>query len=174
MNIRVFTLRFNPAIERFDDSELQDFIKDKEVISMNDHFFLRDNMPYLTLVVGFHLPGIESDFLLSEKKGTGRDASWRDLLQEEDMPLFNTLRTWRNETSKQEGIPPYVICTNRQLAQIVVAKPQSIHALGEIKGVGEGKLKKYGGHILALMPKVDGGAERKDNETGKATEQGSS
>ncbi|MCI5144240.1 MAG: hypothetical protein D3923_01635 [Candidatus Electrothrix sp. AR3] len=129
MDIRIFTLRFNVETERFDDTRFRDFIKDKEVISMNDHFFIRDNMPYLTLVISFHVPNLV-ETPLPGKKESKRDESWRDLLQEEDIPLFNTLRTWRNETAKQEGLPPYVICTNHQLALMVVARDRiSLKAL---------------------------------------------
>ena len=46
--------------------------------------------------------------------GHQRDESWRESLAKEDWPLFNTLRDWRAECAKAEGIPPYVICNNRQ------------------------------------------------------------
>jgi hypothetical protein len=48
------------------------------------------------------------------------------MVSEADLPLFNTLRDWRLERSKQKGVPPYVICTNRQLAATVQARPQSL------------------------------------------------
>ncbi len=160
MDVRIFTLRFDQTIERFDDSQFRDFIKDKEVVSLSDHFFLRDNVPYLTLVVGFHLPAFEDGTKPSQKGVNKRDESWRELLKENDIPLFNTMRGWRNEAAKQEGIPPYVICTNRELAAIVVARPQSLNGLGEIKGVGEGKLKKYGTAMLALLARGSAGKEK--------------
>ncbi len=159
MDIRIFTLRFDPAIERFNDSRFRDFIKDKEVVSLSDHFFLRDGVPYLTLVVGFHHPLFEEIGENPKKERGKRDESWRDLLKEHDMPLYNTLRNWRNDTAKQEGIPPYVICTNRELAMLCVARPQNLNGLGEIKGIGEGKLKKYGGPILSLLAMGEPGAK---------------
>jgi ATP-dependent DNA helicase RecQ len=72
-------------------------------------------------------------------------------LTETDWPLFNTLRNWRSERAKQEGIPPYVICNNRHLAEIVKARPQTLAALGQIEGVGEAKIKKYGKELLAFI-----------------------
>ena len=47
MHVRVFTLKFNPVLDRFDDTELQTFIRDKDVLSVNNHFFMKDGMPYL-------------------------------------------------------------------------------------------------------------------------------
>ena len=40
--VRIFTLRFNRVPGRFDDEELRDFLKDKEVLSIRDHFFVKD------------------------------------------------------------------------------------------------------------------------------------
>jgi hypothetical protein len=55
MHVRVFTLRFNPATESFEDAAVTQFLADKEVCSIRDHFFVKDDTPYLTLVVG-HRP----------------------------------------------------------------------------------------------------------------------
>jgi len=45
MLTRVITLRFNGVLDGFDDAPLRDFIKDKEVISIRDHFFVRNDQP---------------------------------------------------------------------------------------------------------------------------------
>ena len=50
MLVRVFTLGFDPATERFNDEPVRDFLADKEVVSISDHFFVRDAAPYLALV----------------------------------------------------------------------------------------------------------------------------
>jgi hypothetical protein len=51
MLMRVFTLGFDPATECFDDQPVRDFLADQEVVSISDHFFVRDAVPYLALVV---------------------------------------------------------------------------------------------------------------------------
>ena len=45
MLVRVFTLHFSSPLGGFDDGELRDFIKDKEVLSIREHFFVRDELP---------------------------------------------------------------------------------------------------------------------------------
>ena len=40
MLARVITLRFDPVLSSFDDGPLRDFLKDKEVLSIRDHFFV--------------------------------------------------------------------------------------------------------------------------------------
>jgi ribonuclease D len=65
--------------------------------------------------------------------------------------LFNHLREWRMRTSREEGVPPYVLFTNRELASIVRARPDSPTALGTIEGVGPGKVKRFGRGLLAAL-----------------------
>lgn len=51
MLFKVFTLRFSNRLEMFDDSPVNEFIKDKEILCLRDYFFVRDALPYLTVVV---------------------------------------------------------------------------------------------------------------------------
>jgi ATP-dependent DNA helicase RecQ len=148
--VRVFTLRFNPATERFDDSAVEGFLAGKEALSIHDHFFTQNGVPYLTLVIRYRTAALPAP-ADTARAAPQRDESWRDLLEEADWPLFNTLRAWRSERAKQEGIPPYVICHNRQLAQALKARPATLSELGEIEGFGEGKLKQYGQDLLTLI-----------------------
>jgi len=138
MLARVITLRFNPVAGGFDDMPLRDFLKDKEVFTIREHFFVVHDVPYLVVLVTYALPALATP--AAPDPGTQqREASWRALVGEADLPLFNTLRDWRLERSKQEGVPPYVICTNRQLAAMVQARPQSLASLSSIAGFGKAK-----------------------------------
>ena len=151
MQLRIFTLRFNPVTERFDDSAVVGFLADKDVISIKDHFFLKDNIPFITLVVNYRPVPLPATAAADRPAEAQRDQSWKELLTEEDWPLFKTLRAWRGERAKQDGIPPYVICNNRQLAEIIKARPRTMAELGQLDGIGEAKLKNYGNDILALI-----------------------
>lgn len=150
---RVITLHFNTAIGQFDDTPLREFIKDKEILSIRDHFFIKNEMPYLALVVKYNMlhPAIVNTRDDSQGKQQKRDDSWRELLKESDMPLFNSLRDWRNELGKKEGLPPYIMFTNKQIALIAKERPQNGTKLGEIEGIGKAKVEKYGKEILAII-----------------------
>ena len=154
MLIRVITLRFSIAMDGFDDTPLTEFIKDKSVVSLREHFFIRNETPYLVVVIIYD-PVQEIRPVNNAGGSSGsknkRDESWRTLLSDKDMPLFDTLRSWRSERCKKEGIPPYVICNNKQLAGVVKTCPQSIAALMQIDGIGKVKAEKYGQEILALL-----------------------
>ena len=150
MLARVVTLRFDPVSEAFDDGPLQEFLRSKEVLTIRDHFFMRNEAPYLAVVVTYNLPGPATGSLPAEK-GKDRGVSWRELISEADLPLFNALRDWRAERAKRDGVPPYLICTNRQLAAMVNARPGSLSKLGSIEGIGKAKLDNYGQELLALL-----------------------
>jgi len=38
--IKLFTIKFDRSLEKFDDSEFQAYIKDKDVLSVENHFFM--------------------------------------------------------------------------------------------------------------------------------------
>ncbi len=146
MRIRVFTLKFNPALERFDDEELQEFIKDKELLSAREHFFVTQETPYLAVFLSYH-PGGD----MPEKAGKKRERKWQEALPEGQLPLFNSLRDWRAKRAKQEGVPAYLICTNIQFAEMIALQPAAPADLEEIQGFGEKKLEKYGQEIFTFL-----------------------
>jgi|CXWL01.1.fsa_nt_gi ATP-dependent DNA helicase RecQ len=72
----------------------------------------------------------------------------------DDAKLFDALRAWRRETAAAMGVPPYVIFHDATLAAIVVAKPNSLAALGRVSGIGEAKLARHGEAVLAAAAKI--------------------
>ena len=76
MLTKIFTIRFNETKDCFDDTELRDFIKNKENLSLREHFFQRHEIPYLTVMVNYNLTQQTPEV---EKKKE-RDESWKELL----------------------------------------------------------------------------------------------
>ena len=150
MLARVVTLRFDPVLDAIDDTPLQEFLKAKEVFAIREHFFIRNEIPYLAVLVTYGLRPMAGSGAADDKR-SGRSAGWRPPVPEADLPLWNALREWRAERAKRDGVPTYVIATNRQLAAMVERRPGSISALGAIDGIGKAKLEKYGQELLALV-----------------------
>lgn len=157
MQTRVITLRFNELIDGFDDAPLRDFIKDKEIVSVNEHFFTRLDQPYLAIMINYKLSPIATSIGTADvgRREKRREENWREYIAESDIPLFNALRDWRMERGKRDGLPSYVIFTNRELAAIIAAHPTSISQLGQVQGVGQGKLKSYGADVLSVLGRFD-------------------
>ncbi|MFF0310479.1 DNA helicase RecQ [Streptosporangium sp. NPDC004379] len=72
-------------------------------------------------------------------------------LPEEALPVFERLRAWRAATAKEQGVPAYVVFHDATLREIATRSPSSLPELGEVSGVGENKLAKYGEGILEVL-----------------------
>jgi len=65
--------------------------------------------------------------------------------------LFEALRRKRKELADAADVPPYVVFSDKTLAQIAARLPRSREALLEIHGVGEAKLERYGEVFLEAV-----------------------
>jgi ATP-dependent DNA helicase RecQ len=69
--------------------------------------------------------------------------------------LFEQLRAWRAAAAKEQSVPAYVIFHDATLRQIAARRPGTLADLGEISGVGEAKLARYGQQIIDLLADSD-------------------
>ncbi len=51
---------------------------------------------------------------------------------QEDMPLYEAIRKWRNGIAKEQDLKPFSLFNNRQLQSIVKEKPHSSEALRQL------------------------------------------
>jgi len=65
--------------------------------------------------------------------------------------LFEELRTFRLERAKLDGVPPYVVASDRTLRDIANLRPRDRGELAMAHGIGPAKLDKYGEDILRLV-----------------------
>ena len=68
-----------------------------------------------------------------------------------DVALWEALRDCRREFAEAQGVPPYVVFHDRTLKEMCSLMPRSLEAMGEISGIGERKLGKYGPDFLAVI-----------------------
>jgi ATP-dependent DNA helicase RecQ len=68
-----------------------------------------------------------------------------------DDALWERLRTWRAETAKRAGVPPYVVFHDRTLVEVAARKPANLAVLAEVPGMGRAKLEKFGLELLAML-----------------------
>jgi ATP-dependent DNA helicase RecQ len=69
-------------------------------------------------------------------------------LPAEAVGLFEQLRAWRAGVAKEQGVPAYVIFHDATLREIAATRPTSLAELGQVSGVGETKLARYGQQVL--------------------------
>ncbi len=72
-------------------------------------------------------------------------------LSPEAQPVFERLRAWRAATAKESGMPAYVIFHDATLRQIAGDAPADLAALGQVSGVGQAKLERYGEQVLEVL-----------------------
>lgn len=73
-------------------------------------------------------------------------------LPAEDMPLYENIRKWRNTVAREEKIKPYILFNNKQLEDLVKAKPQDADALKAIASdLTPEHFEKYGNELLGLV-----------------------
>ncbi len=65
--------------------------------------------------------------------------------------LFALLRQKRKEMADEAGVPPYVIFSDKTLAEMAAYYPQSFGSLLKISGVGQVKLRQYGEVFLEVI-----------------------
>lgn len=65
--------------------------------------------------------------------------------------LWLALKAKRTELAREQGVPPYVIFHDSTLLEILNQRPASLAELGQISGVGQGKLARYGEAFLGVL-----------------------
>ncbi len=151
MQMKVFTLPYQASLCGFNDEPLREFLVDKEVLDIDGQFFVKDGLPHWTMLVRYTIRDrLEAAPVKGAKSGSEKE-DWRKRLDKADWGLFNRLREWRAAQARDEGVPPYLIFTNKQLTELVLARPESLAAIGGIDGVGPSRVEKYGKPVLALL-----------------------
>jgi len=144
MKLKLMTLAFESG-KGFVDEAVQAFLTDKEMVDVQHYFFVHEKQPWLTLLISYREQ--ESEV----KRTPGLHGDIYRQLDETEKVVFNALREWRTARSKQEGIPPYLIASNKQLARMVRGKAASRADLHRVEGIGEAKVERYGAEILDIL-----------------------
>lgn len=90
------------------------------------------------------------EVLMGNRKVLRRSAPVVKAVSDED-PLFEHLRNIRKEISAAEGVPPYVVFSDKTLKELSAKKPTTSEDFLEINGVGANKLEKYGDAFIEAI-----------------------
>ena len=72
-----------------------------------------------------------------------------------DRPLWEALVALRLRLSNTHNVPPYVICHNRTLFELVQKRPSSLEALHDISGLAAKKIERYGADFLQVIGQIE-------------------
>lgn len=69
----------------------------------------------------------------------------------EALELWESLRHLRLEISREQGVPPYAVFSDRTLQELVRYRPRTVEELPGISGVGRMKLAAYGESFVQVL-----------------------
>jgi ATP-dependent DNA helicase RecQ len=95
---------------------------------------------------------LRSDVLTKPRERRRQRAAWKaDAVVPGDDPLLVALKALRTRLAKDEGVPAYVIFSDRSLIDMAAKCPATEAAFGEVHGVGQAKLQRYASVFLAVV-----------------------
>lgn len=83
----------------------------------------------------------------SGKKGV----DYRDVLPPAEFQVYSKLRDLRKQVAQRDGVPPYAVFTNEQLAEMVRRNVRTAAELAKIDGVGPARVEKYATAFLEVL-----------------------
>ena len=89
------------------------------------------------------------------RPGSARDAgaATRQTPRGNAEAIFERLRALRKSLAESHGLPPYVIFHDATLREMAEKRPQTLQEFASIRGVGEGKLARYGQQFIDALGK---------------------
>ena len=69
----------------------------------------------------------------------------------ESDPLYSRLRAWRADRARRDGVPAYMVFSDRTLKELVAALPRDRDSLMRVRGVGPAKLGTLGPEVLSII-----------------------
>ncbi len=74
-----------------------------------------------------------------------------DRLDEEQEELFQKLRRLRAQVARVQGVPAYVVFSDKTLRELAVVRPASMEEFRAVSGVGDARAARYGKRFLAVL-----------------------
>jgi len=129
-------------------AELNRFLRTARILAIHREFVTQGESSYWAVAVEYLTGEVPLEKRSQRRK---EKLDYKELLNPEDFALYARLRDWRKQTGDTEAVPVYTILTNEQMAEIARRRCTTLAALGEISGIGAGRLEKYGQLILEFL-----------------------
>lgn len=89
------------------------------------------------------------------RKRASRRAAPVPGLQEPEVELYRALREVRGQLARDASVPPYVVCHDRSLIDMVRLRPRTRDELKLVHGMGEARVTRYGAAFLSALAGAD-------------------
>lgn len=115
---------------------------------------MKGQQPARILLPSDALPKPPAGATTERTTGRARPAVAPSELDDEGEALFAALRAYRMERAHTDGVPPYVVASDRTLREIAMLRPRTLDQLAQAHGIGPAKLDKYGEALLDVVDRA--------------------
>jgi superfamily II DNA helicase RecQ len=153
MAFKIITVPLPDTQER--EQEVNHFLATHAVVGVQRRFIERGEDAFVVFLIEYAVG--------SSGPGPGREGQpqeqvdWRKELDDDQFRVFNLLRDVRRKLAEEEGVKVFNVFTNAQLVEMVRRRVATMAALKEIPKVGDGRIEKYGAHVMAVLAAEYGG-----------------
>ncbi|QLQ32160.1 MAG: HRDC domain-containing protein [Candidatus Thiothrix singaporensis] len=131
------------------EADLNAFCDQHRIGNIDKHFVADGENSFWAVCVTWS--DNEGSLAGSAKRSSKGKIDYKEVLSDDDFTLYSRLRELRKVTAEREGIAPYNIFTNEQLAAIAQRRISSKSALLEVDGIGQTRADKYGDMFIECL-----------------------
>jgi superfamily II DNA helicase RecQ len=140
MQIKIFTIPIFGG-EQINE-EMNCFLSAKKILQTESHLVSNTEGSFWCFCIKY----LSDNFQQSAPK---KKIDYRAVLDGKSFQRFALMREIRKKLAKEEGVPAYAVFTDAELAELARIKDLTLSSMGKIKGIGSGKLEKYGKHFTS-------------------------
>lgn len=134
------------------EDELNNFLGSRRVVAV-DRQLVPDGTRSAWAVCVAYVDGspVAAASDAADPSGKRGRPDYREILPAAEFQVFARLRDLRKQIAEQDGVPPYAVFTNEQLADMVRRSVRSAADLARIEGIGPARIEKYAVRFLEIL-----------------------
>jgi hypothetical protein len=141
MKLKFFTI---PAVSpEAAEADLNRFLGAHRVSHVERHFTADGAASFWAICVTWVEAGEGPGASLAPDGARRGRIDYREVLEADEFALYDRLRTLRKQTAEAEGLPPFAVFTNEQLADMVRRRAATLADLGRIEGTSQHFANQY-------------------------------
>jgi len=142
MQIKIFSIPipFGEVV----NEDMNKFLRSKQVLDVDQHVVSGSHGSYWCFSIRY------LDEAATRERGNKVD--YREVLDEPTFKRFSQLREIRKVLAAEEGVPPFVVFSDEELAALAqTAPPLTAASMKNIKGIGDKKMEKYASKVVNML-----------------------
>jgi superfamily II DNA helicase RecQ len=145
MKLKFFTISASfPAVG---EEELNRFLAGHRISDIERHLVTDGSASFWAVCVTW----IDGDAATPADPAKRGRIDYREVLAPDEFMLYDRLRTLRKQRAEAEGLPPFAVFTNEQLAEMVRRRVATAAELASIDGIGDARMQRYGEAFLEAL-----------------------